>query len=312
MDFAIAKVLTRAAEEETLIGLVELFKISDGIENQRFSRVHETVLGLRAESLTQALNQDLAYLDKPDANGRTPLSWAAARGNHEDVSVLMDHLADVHLPDVSGMTPLHYAATSNSLACLKQLLKNGADPSAKDKDRSWTPLHYAAFNQADPSWVEELLSRGADVSARTDNLKTPLVLAMMKCHDLTARSLIKYGAPIAVRGMDGFTPLNSTLISNSSACMQVLIDAGISLNEIAWKGQTMLHLVALYANEDMIGCLMKADLSCLDLNALDQGGQTAHMLLKTRAASAPIVKAFARLCTKISNDYAQKWQDLSF
>lgn len=68
----------------------------------------------------------------------------------------MDHLADVHLADVSGMMPLHYAGTSNSLAALKLLVNNGADLSAKDKDRGWTPLHYAAFSQMDPSWVEEV------------------------------------------------------------------------------------------------------------------------------------------------------------
>jgi ankyrin repeat protein len=312
LGLVIAKVLTRAAEEETLIGLAELFKIQDGIGNPHFSRVHENVLGLRAESLTQALSRDLAYLDEPDANGRTPISWAAARGNHEAVSTLMEHLADVNLVDVSGMTPLHYAATSSSITCLKLLLNNGADPSAKDEDRAWTPLHYAAFHQTDPTWVEELLLRGADVNVKTENLKTPLVLAIMKCHDLAARSLIKHGALINVKGMDGFTPLNSTLISNSSACMQVLIDAGISLNEKAWKGQTTLHLIALFANEEMIGCLMKADLSCLDLHAVDEAGQTAHMLLKARAASALVVKAFARLCAKVSDDIAQRWNDISF
>jgi hypothetical protein len=72
LDLAIAKILTQAAEEETLIGLAELFKTPDGIENQRLSRMHETVLGLRAESLTWTLHEDLTSLDKPDVNGRTP------------------------------------------------------------------------------------------------------------------------------------------------------------------------------------------------------------------------------------------------
>jgi uncharacterized protein len=148
-----------------------------------------------------------------------PISWASARGNYEAMSILMDHLADVNPMGVSGMTPLHYAATSTSIACLKLLLKDGANRNAKDKDRGWTPLHYAAFHQTDPSWVEELLHHGADVNVKTENLKTLLVLAIMKCHNLAARSLIKHGALISVNGMDGFTPLNSTLISNSSACM---------------------------------------------------------------------------------------------
>ncbi|KAL2432607.1 hypothetical protein ABEF95_013956 [Exophiala dermatitidis] len=263
LDLAIAKVLAVAAEEETLHGLTELFQNQDGIGNRRFSRLHETVLCSMAESLTQALDQNIASLDTPDAHGRTPISWAAARGNHEAVRILMDHLADVYLADVSGMTPLHHAATSNSLACLTLLLGHGADPSAKDKDRGWTPLHYAAFHQANPYWVEELLVHGADVNVKTATSK-------QRC----------------------------------SACMQVLIDTGISLDEIAWKGQTVLHLIALYANEEMIDCLMKADLSHLDLDAVDEANKTAQELLKSesRKASAPVVRAFAQLCDKVLDD----------
>ncbi|KAK2592241.1 hypothetical protein QQS21_010057 [Conoideocrella luteorostrata] len=135
LDLVIANMLTCTVEHDSLIGLTELFKIPDGIESQRFSRVHEAVLGLRAESLTQAPDQDIAHLDEPDANRITPISWAAAMGNHEAISTLMDHLADV--------------------------------------------------------------------DAKTENVKTPLVLAIMKCHDLAARSLIKHGAHTTFKGMDG-------------------------------------------------------------------------------------------------------------
>jgi ankyrin repeat protein len=285
-----------------------LFTIPDGTDSLRFSRVHEAVLGHKAESLTQALDEDLVNMDQPDANGRTPISWAAARGDETAVRVLIEHLADIPFADLGGMTPLHHAATSTSKQCLDLLLEHGGDPSAKDKDRGWTPLHYAAFHQADPSWVEELLARGANVNVTTDNLKSPLVLAIMKCHDLAARALIKHGALIDARGSDGFTPLNATLMSNDSACMQALIDAGIRFDEVAWEGRTILHMVALYSDEKMIDCLIKEDLACLDVDAIDDAGETALMLLKCRAVSARMMKAFARLCSKISDDVSKRAQ----
>jgi hypothetical protein len=81
-----------------------------------------------------------------------------------------------------------------------------------------------------------------------------------------------------------------------------LIDAGINLNETSWRGQITLHLITRFANEDIIGCLMTEDLSCLDLTAVDEAEQTPQMPSKTRAASAPVVKAFSRLCTKVADD----------
>ena len=307
MDYALAKVLTQAAEEETLILLAELVKLPDAIGDQMFSPLHKAIL-LRADSLTGILHRDIACLDKVDATGRTPISWAAEIGDAEAVGTLIDHLADFQLADTSGMTPLHYAATSKSVDCLLLLLQAGANPSAEERDRNWTPLHYAAFYQTDEVWVKHLLNFRSDVHARTTSGNLPLVLAIMKCYDESASALIRHGACIDARTYVGFTPLNSALISNSSACMQVLIDAGISLAETAWQGQTTLHLIARFADEEMVDCLMKMDLSCLDPNAIDDKGQTARMLLKSREAPASIVKAFARLCLKIADDVSGGWR----
>ena len=90
--------------------------------------------------------------------------------------------------------------------------------------------------------------------------------------------------------------------------MQVLIDAGVILAETAWHGQTTLHLIARFADEEMMDCLMKVDLACLEPNAIDDQGQTARMLLKSREAPASVVRAFARLCLKIADDLAAGWR----
>jgi ankyrin repeat protein len=65
--------------------------------------------------------------------------------------------------DAYGRTPLHYAAMKGDVDAARHLLTNGADPSAPD-DNGWTPLHFAA-----QEWrldiARLLLEHGANVDA---------------------------------------------------------------------------------------------------------------------------------------------------
>lgn len=47
------------------------------------------------------------------------------------------------------------------------LIQNGADVNAKDTFRSWTPIHYAAFEDR-KDVIRLLIEKGASVSARDD------------------------------------------------------------------------------------------------------------------------------------------------
>ena len=61
-------------------------------------------------------------------------------------------------------------------AVVKVLLDRGADIEAKDK-QGWTPMHFAAGMNKEPSIVTVLLGRGANVQAKTNDGETPLDLA---------------------------------------------------------------------------------------------------------------------------------------
>ena len=53
-----------------------------------------------------------ADVNAPSADGRTPLHWAAFRGNKEFMEFLLESGADVHVEDSKGLTALDLVITT--------------------------------------------------------------------------------------------------------------------------------------------------------------------------------------------------------
>lgn len=87
--------------------------------------------------LRQGANPKIA-----DSKGRTPLHFAACRGEAGIVQILISHGASVNEQDNIGNTALHLACTAGHVGVVTTLLKAGTDPMASDS-RGSTPLHLA-------------------------------------------------------------------------------------------------------------------------------------------------------------------------
>lgn len=115
-------------------------------------------------------------VQKPDADKRTPLHWAASSGlSVEAVRALCDCGADLNARDASGWTPLMIAASAGRADIVAQLLYLGADALAANP-RGQTALHYAA-SKGHVDVARQLLVNGpggADVNARDGAKQCPL------------------------------------------------------------------------------------------------------------------------------------------
>lgn len=149
-----------------------------------------------------------------DANGMTPLHYAAFRGDVAVGEALLARGADVDAADSVGMTPLHAAAFDGRETFAALLLSKGAAVNGRDR-AGMTPLHYAAANGGEEV-VRLLLAKGADPRALDLQGSSPLDLAARRNQARIAELLrpAPAGAPVQakparrytdqdIQGMDG-------------------------------------------------------------------------------------------------------------
>ena len=181
----------------------------------------------------------------------TPLLVAVEfkHGDPRIAELLVDRARNVHARDADGKTPLHYAASRGNGASLVLLLDRRAEIDSRD-DFGRTPLHDASehsrFRQ-----MEFLLSRGADVSARTKTGETPLHLAAPRGEEEHIRVLLDHGADIDARDATGDTPLHKAAVPPRLAQLEFLITVGADVNARDGIGQTPLDILrGLRANPE--------------------------------------------------------------
>jgi len=93
-----------------------------------------------------------------DKRGTTPLMYAAAFGNSQDMKLLLDAGADVNAKSMSGATALIWAAGEPVKS--RMLIERGADINAQSR-QGRTPLMAAARRQGAADLVRLMLARGA-------------------------------------------------------------------------------------------------------------------------------------------------------
>ena len=130
---------------------------------------------------------------------------------------------------MDGAAPLHVAARHCSTACMRHLLRAGADVNSRGND-GWTPLHTASKN-GHVDTAKLLLSAGANLEARTRRGNTPLRSAIAYGQRKVALTLLRAGAPITVLRTKRIKPENEALQDH----MVHIIDTG------GWNARVERH-----------------------------------------------------------------------
>eukprot|EP00045_Choanoeca_perplexa_P014243 m.166328 g.166328 ORF g.166328 m.166328 type:complete len:627 (-) comp16619_c0_seq9:126-2006(-) len=128
------------------------------------------------EIATWLINNN-APLNAVDNTHATPLALACTATANQDamVQLLLKANVDYALPTLTGDTPLHLAVAKDRVAVAISLLKAGADPNAANAEGG-RPLHYAIS----VGMIVVLTQYDADVSLTDNSGSTPAMVARQR------------------------------------------------------------------------------------------------------------------------------------
>jgi len=299
MDAAWTQILSGTLSSTQEAQMRMLFNDSDCLEKRQFSPVHDIVLGLKQGDLEQEILTSSASINTIDSNGRTPLSWAASRGDTRLIQSLIRLGANPNIVSVCYMSPLHYAVRAASPRTIVSLLAAGAKV---DQRTDWgqTPLHHAASYQNDTRYIEPLLDCGADVAAPDRDGNTPLGCAALNNNWKVAAYLLESGADVDSQTPDGWTALLMSVDCNSHATLRLLLRYAADPTIKLKTGYTIIHRAAMHGDIETITILKEARLKGIDIGAVNCNNNTARDLVLSRDPNqGELVTAFEKLLLSV-------------
>ncbi|XP_030906323.1 palmitoyltransferase ZDHHC13 isoform X2 [Melopsittacus undulatus] len=190
---------------------------------------------------------------QPDKENVTLLHWAAINNRQELVKYYISKGAVVdQLGGDLNSTPLHWAVRQGHLPMVMLLLKCGADPSLIDGE-GFSSIHLAVLFQHVPI-VAYLISKGQNVDTTDFNGQTPLMLAAQKAiGPEPTRLLLKFNPCLnAVDNVQKNTALHWAIASGNTSAVDLLLEAGASLDIQNVKGETPCDLAYQSLNRFMV------------------------------------------------------------
>ncbi|KAJ7525848.1 hypothetical protein O6H91_17G070100 [Diphasiastrum complanatum] len=229
--------------------------------------LHDAIKEGNVEYVEQVAADDPGLLQSKYSYWRySPLHAAAARGNLQILTLLLERGTDINARDRSGRTPLMISCLKARWNCVQLLLDNGADVLIFSSYLKLTCLHYAAkaghadsvqkiLTVAKLSSVESSWGAKRFVNVRNRYGASALHLAARKGHCAVVRLLLEHGALVSATtytfGNDpgyGSTALHLAAHSGSVGCVQELLAWGADRNQMDHTGYTPYNIAVKHRN----------------------------------------------------------------
>ena len=187
-----------------------------------------------------------------DVNKRSPLHWACAHGNLDQVKIISKLGADIGIIDVEGKTALHFAATSSSsqpgklLSALVTMRTRGASSVLCWQDYDGRqPLHLAVIS-ANPDMVSAIIKQtSCMINALDQRDRTPLHYAAIHGQENIARLLLEAGAKSDLLDEAGASAGHLAVQSGEEDTVKVFIEKNQCQQLDSQKRKPLMWAVAL-------------------------------------------------------------------
>ncbi len=196
---------------------------------------------------------------RADAEGNTPLHYAALCAEPAVAAILVDAQAPLEIRNHDQDTPLAVAAAAANWPVLRLLIERGA--------RGETALPAAAaIAEDDPEGVRVLIRHKATVDAVDGLGRSALLTAARENHIDIARALLDAGADAALADGHGTTPLMEAARAGATGVVTLLSERRADVRATDQHGRTAL----------MLACQSpRSTAECVRL-LIDAGADPAH------------------------------------
>ncbi|MBZ5601354.1 MAG: ankyrin repeat domain-containing protein [Acidobacteriia bacterium] len=184
--------------------------------------------------------------------------------NGDMAAVRSARAADVNVANANGETPLMYAAMYSSPEAVEMLIARGADVNAKTSAGT-TALMLGTGNAEK---VRLLIAAGADVNARSATGRSALLIAASRtgAGDVV-KLLLSHGAdpnvqdtlrgmPVLPAGAGGSTPLIEAAKIRDGRALEALLEAGAKIDAKDNAGADALAAAAIHGNTENVRVLL--------------------------------------------------------
>ena len=181
-----------------------------------------------------------------DSLGYTPLHQTAFDDRPAIAEILLKNGADVNSAKTKGMTPLHIAAENEYVDVIKVLVKYNAKLLTNSNGETAVDIANKK-NEAGSRAMKEVMKDLILLQNRD------LCLKVILSKDLFSQQLKLYPD---VHKMFGPMLINKAIEANQIDVIEVLLDAGVSINKPDESGQYPLHLAINLQNDELVSKLI--------------------------------------------------------
>lgn len=237
----------------------------------------------------EALIKSGTDINRPSADGTTPLHWAAYYGNVDLVRALLRAEADPATSNDYGSSPMGEAATAGNLDIIELLLDAGVDVESANPEGQTALM--AVARTGNLAAAELLIDKGADIDAAEKwGGQTALMWAAARQQAAMVQLLIDKGAEVDKRAIDrnwerrvtaeprvkemfmgGFTALLYAVREDCLECVKNLLAAGADINKPDPDNISPLILALINMRFDIAKYLVEQG---ADVNQWDYWGRT--------------------------------------
>jgi hypothetical protein len=152
----------------------------------------------------------------------------------------------------------------------------GAEPASDASSPEGIPIIVAA-RDGEIDTVRDLIEKGTDVNAVTEDAWTALMLAAQNGHTDTVKVLLDAGADVNAANKDGWTPLMVATPRGDAKLTKELLDAGADVNATMKNGGTALIVAAVHGHTDIAKMFLDAG---ANVNAVNAGLTTLDIAIQ--------------------------------